>query len=223
MALISPWHTPYLLHIPACGLHVGRYTPQPVSVLRPNPTLSPSSLLAQAILSQTFSRMNTPTYLKPSHSYTYLPMKMEQTECSEMSGYKIQMPGNYPEESIQQVYFLPFASVTSSLICGNHTVFSQWHRGRMLCTDLSVCLVISNVSVWGTLSCIISIFHKIWLIKVLRSFCQIYSTAVVHSVWPCFSKQSNRLSTRGLSGHQARRRVADSRGPVLVARLSLNK
>jgi hypothetical protein len=29
-------------------------------------------------------------------------MKMEQTECSESSTYKIQMPGNYPEESIQQ-------------------------------------------------------------------------------------------------------------------------
>jgi hypothetical protein len=28
-------------------------------------------------------------------------MKMEQTECSEMSAYKIQMPGNYPEENIQ--------------------------------------------------------------------------------------------------------------------------
>jgi hypothetical protein len=28
-------------------------------------------------------------------------MKMKQTECSEMSAYKIQMPGNYPEESIQ--------------------------------------------------------------------------------------------------------------------------
>ena len=30
--------------------------------------------------------------------YTYLPMKMEQTECSEMSAYKI----NYLEESIQE-------------------------------------------------------------------------------------------------------------------------
>jgi len=28
-------------------------------------------------------------------------MKMEQTECSETSTCKIQMPGNYPEESIQ--------------------------------------------------------------------------------------------------------------------------
>jgi hypothetical protein len=31
-----------------------------------------------------------------------LPMKMEQTECSETSAYKIQTLGNYPEESIQQ-------------------------------------------------------------------------------------------------------------------------
>jgi len=28
-------------------------------------------------------------------------MKMEQTECSETSTYKIQTPENYPEESIQ--------------------------------------------------------------------------------------------------------------------------
>jgi len=28
-------------------------------------------------------------------------MKMEQTECSETSAYKIQTPGNYSEESIQ--------------------------------------------------------------------------------------------------------------------------
>jgi len=28
-------------------------------------------------------------------------MKIEQTECSETSAYKIQTPGNYPEENIQ--------------------------------------------------------------------------------------------------------------------------
>jgi len=28
-------------------------------------------------------------------------MKMERTVCSETSAYKIQTPGNYPEESIQ--------------------------------------------------------------------------------------------------------------------------
>jgi hypothetical protein len=34
--------------------------------------------------------------------HTYQPMKMEQTECSETSAYKIQPPGNYPEESINK-------------------------------------------------------------------------------------------------------------------------
>jgi hypothetical protein len=33
--------------------------------------------------------------------FTYLPMKMEQTEYSETLAYKIQRPGNYPEENIQ--------------------------------------------------------------------------------------------------------------------------
>ena len=35
-------------------------------------------------------------------NHTYLPMKMEQTECSETSVYKIQTTGNDPEESLQQ-------------------------------------------------------------------------------------------------------------------------
>jgi hypothetical protein len=30
-------------------------------------------------------------------------VKIEQAECSEMSAYKIQMLGNYPEENVQQV------------------------------------------------------------------------------------------------------------------------
>jgi len=33
---------------------------------------------------------------------------MEQTECSEMLAYKIQMPGNYPEESIQHLEWRKF-------------------------------------------------------------------------------------------------------------------
>jgi len=33
--------------------------------------------------------------------HIYPPMKMEQTQCSETSAYKIQTQVNYPEESIQ--------------------------------------------------------------------------------------------------------------------------
>jgi hypothetical protein len=32
-----------------------------------------------------------------------MPVKMEQTECSETSAYKLQTPGNYQKESIQHL------------------------------------------------------------------------------------------------------------------------
>ena len=51
--------------------------------------------------SQTFPRINTLTFWKSVILHTYLRTKMEQTECSETSAYKIQTPGNNPEESIQ--------------------------------------------------------------------------------------------------------------------------
>jgi len=37
-------------------------------------------------------------------------MKMEQTEFSETTAYKLQTPDNYPEESIKQrrMYFIQF-------------------------------------------------------------------------------------------------------------------
>ena len=53
--------------------------------------------------SQTFSRINTPTFSILVILHTYPPMKTEQTECSETSAYKIQTPGNHPEESIQRL------------------------------------------------------------------------------------------------------------------------
>jgi len=34
-------------------------------------------------------------------THIYLPMKMEETECSETSAYKLQTPEKYPKESIQ--------------------------------------------------------------------------------------------------------------------------
>jgi hypothetical protein len=44
----------------------------------------------------------TPTFTSPVHStHTYSPVKMEETECSETSAFKIQTPGNYPKEIIQ--------------------------------------------------------------------------------------------------------------------------
>ena len=60
-------------------------------------------------------------------------MKMEQTECSETSEYKLQTPGNHPEESIEHsehgeslkpriffillLLYLPFCVSVSSSLC----------------------------------------------------------------------------------------------------------
>jgi len=41
------------------------------------------------------------TYGKTSSFYTQLPAYEDGTECSETSAYKLQTPGNYPEESIR--------------------------------------------------------------------------------------------------------------------------
>jgi hypothetical protein len=68
--------------------------------------------MAQANFEPTFSCINTLTILKPSYSHTYLPMKMEQTECSEKSTYKIQTPGNYLEENIQHFCIALYAEIS---------------------------------------------------------------------------------------------------------------
>jgi hypothetical protein len=51
--------------------------------------------------SRTFSRINTSTFSNLVILHTYPPMKMEQTECSETSAYKIKTSGNYPEGNTQ--------------------------------------------------------------------------------------------------------------------------
>jgi len=61
----------------------------------------PPSCWLRVFSSQTFSCINTPTFSNLVILHAYPSMKMEQTECSEMTAYKIQTQGNYREESIQ--------------------------------------------------------------------------------------------------------------------------
>jgi hypothetical protein len=56
--------------------------------------------LAQAIFEPNFFPHKYSNILKPSHS-SYLSAYEDETECSETPAYKIQMLGDYPEESIQ--------------------------------------------------------------------------------------------------------------------------
>jgi len=59
--------------------------------------------LAQAIFEPNLFPYKHPNILNPSHS-SYLPSYEDETECFEVLAYKIRMPGNYPEESIQHAY-----------------------------------------------------------------------------------------------------------------------
>jgi hypothetical protein len=68
----------------------------------PAPTLLPSFLLAQAIFEPNVFLRKCPNTPKPSHS-SHLPAYGDGTDrmFRNVGIYKIQTPGNYPEESIQ--------------------------------------------------------------------------------------------------------------------------
>ena len=80
------------------GLYVGRYPPQPVSVLWLTPTLSPTLLMPHATFKPKLFAYHFSFLVHSTH--IYMPMKMEQAECSEMLAYKLKMPENYQKESI---------------------------------------------------------------------------------------------------------------------------
>ena len=84
------------------------------------PPLRPSSLrLAQTILSQTFTCINTPTISSRLFFLLTPTVKMEQIECSETSAHKIQAPRNRPKERIQHSQH--GESLKSRNVC------SYWH------------------------------------------------------------------------------------------------
>jgi hypothetical protein len=57
--------------------------------------------LAQTIFEPDLLPYKYHNSLTPFILHAYLPMKMELTECSEPLAYKLQVPANHPEESIQ--------------------------------------------------------------------------------------------------------------------------
>ena len=75
-----------------------------------------------------FCRVLNVVFFLPGNSpaselYAYPPMKMEQTERSETSAYKIQTPGNYPEENVQHI-------VHGESLKSRKYLF-QFHRSRI--------------------------------------------------------------------------------------------
>ena len=72
-------------------------------------------------------------YITTDILHTYPPKKMEETECSETLAYKIQMPGNYPEESIQ------------------HSEHSESLKSIMI--RESYVLILNNYKLWYSWNC----------------------------------------------------------------------
>ena len=107
----------------------------------------PPSYRLRLFSSQTFSRTNTPTFLKSSHTL-YLPAYEDGTVCSKMSAYKIQTPGNYPEESIQ--YSEHSESLKSrilktySALQSNTTLFSSMNHHKALQYLIKLCSLNMN-------------------------------------------------------------------------------
>ena len=90
-------------------------------------------------------------------------MKMEQTECSETSAYKIQTPGNYQEENIQ--HFRLF----SALLCT-----------CMISAGISCTLFMCDTSCDRMI--VLERLHAVLNITVLFGY-SIYS--INRSQWPC--------------------------------------
>ena len=74
-----------------------------VRILHPNPPLPchPPPYWLRLFLSQTLSRMNTPTFLQPSHTAPTCLWRWNWQSVPKRRHIKMQMPGNCPEESIK--------------------------------------------------------------------------------------------------------------------------
>jgi hypothetical protein len=81
--------------------------------------------------------------LKNPQFYSYLPMKMEQTQRSETSAHKIHTPGNYPEESIQH----PLTSFTAER---THILCNRWIRMNVF-----------KIVLWAVTFILVHMYH--WL------------------------------------------------------------
>jgi len=92
---------PFLPHILTLASTWGPCPPQSVSLLRPAHSPASSSNWLRLFSSQIFSCTNTPKISSGLFFLLTPPMKTEETECSEMSTYKIQTPGTLKKKGIQ--------------------------------------------------------------------------------------------------------------------------
>jgi hypothetical protein len=131
----------FLPHILTLASTLGVLAPHTL-FLYSNPPPPPNSDWPRLFSSQNFSCVNIPT-ISSQLFFLLTPLtKMEQTQCSETSAYKIQTPGNYPRERIQQSTFTLVKRVLCAKLVAE--VANRW---------TSCCLAVAGPQVKHNNSC----------------------------------------------------------------------
>jgi len=92
--------------------------------------------------------------------YTHLPSYEDETECSETSAYKIQMPENHPKESIQAYIYVYIYRVIQE----ESAIF--W--------DIIVCVILSKNFIWT--------WVRFWTVTELWAFINSRTCPLVNCV-----------------------------------------
>ena len=100
-------------------------------------------------------------------------MKMEQTECSETSTYKIQTPGNYPEESIK------YSEHGESLRWRIHAISLPHWKGET--TEAKTTEMRSRPG--NLFSVHFLLFFSAWLVRQYSLFCHVFLLTVCVQLW----------------------------------------
>jgi hypothetical protein len=104
-------------------------------------------------------------------------MKMEQTECSETSAYKNQMPGNYPEDNIQHSEH--GESLKSKILVYAHFILHISCNTKLYFTLGFQCLFCYNIF------CNCSIIWHNFYVLLLISCTNLHILMIPSSCWHC--------------------------------------
>ena len=128
-------------------------------------------------------------------------MKIEQAERSETSAYKSQTPGNYPEESIQQIYST-FHIFWTAIIQKQHkrwrfcTCIIQWEESstntRLFEMTVRVLTTCHTQYTWDTSICIF-LFNRTTL-QVFVTY--LIGALYVHPLWFYKHQHNNRVHSK---------------------------
>ena len=137
-------------------------------------------------------------------------MKMEQTECSETSAYKIRTPGNYPEENIQH-------NLMERTSCWTDN-FSARRKLPPFNGTWKLLIVFTTAHYWvqrWTKRIQFALFHPVSLRCVLTFRFHAFVFPVVH-LFPILSSETSCAFAFGLKRPTCPNQYSSSLGPINI-------